>query len=99
VIRISITAEAFDAGAKTLPLGTVAFEGQPNEKGERVIFPDDWQADKLAAMRRPGESYSDVILRLAATAMLPHRLHPAARRVQPESACIRPDAQARDHAL
>jgi hypothetical protein len=34
--RRSITHAAFDCIAKTLPLGTVAFEGQLNEKGERV---------------------------------------------------------------
>jgi hypothetical protein len=64
VIKLAISQAAFDAIANTLPLGTVAFEGQPNEKGERVIFLDDREADKLAAMRQPGESYSDVIMRL-----------------------------------
>jgi hypothetical protein len=59
MIRISITASAFDAIAATLP-STVLFEREPDDKGERQIL------DRLRAMRGPGESYSDVILRLAA---------------------------------
>jgi hypothetical protein len=43
----------------------VAYEGQPNEKGECIIFLDDRMADRLSAMRGPGESYSEVIIRLA----------------------------------
>jgi hypothetical protein len=53
VIRIAITKAAFDAIAKTLPLGSVAFEGQPNESGERIIFLDDRMTDRLGAMRQP----------------------------------------------
>jgi hypothetical protein len=34
MIRISITASAFDAIAATLP-GTVLFEREPDDKGER----------------------------------------------------------------
>jgi hypothetical protein len=33
-------------------------------KGERLIWLEDATADRLATMRGPGESYSDVILRL-----------------------------------
>ena len=42
----------------------VGFERQPNEKGERLVWLEAAVVDKLAAMRGPGESYSDVILRL-----------------------------------
>jgi predicted CopG family antitoxin len=34
------------------------------KKGERLIWVETAVADKLAAMRGPGESHSDVILRL-----------------------------------
>ena len=37
----------------------------PNQHGERLIWLEDAMADRLAAMRGPGESHSDVILRLA----------------------------------
>jgi hypothetical protein len=66
MIRIDISEEAFEAVAKTLPVGTVIFEPKVTAKGERYIWLDDRMADRLAAMREPGESYSDVILRLAA---------------------------------
>jgi hypothetical protein len=66
MIRIAITAEAFEAIARTLPLGSVAYEAKADQRGERLIWIDDRQADKLGAMRGPGESYSDVILRLVA---------------------------------
>jgi hypothetical protein len=64
MIRIAITPAAFEAIAATLPLGSVGYEPQPNPKGERLIWLDSAVVDRLAALRGPGESYSDVILRL-----------------------------------
>ena len=65
MIRIAISAEAFDAIAATLPLGSVSFENGVNEHGERYVWLPPNVVDRLKAQRRPGESYSDVILRLA----------------------------------
>jgi hypothetical protein len=65
MIRIAITAAAFDALAATLPLGSVAVEPK-NERGEREIWLEPHIVDKLRHPRGAGESYSDVILRLAA---------------------------------
>jgi predicted CopG family antitoxin len=62
--RIAITVEAYQALVATLPLGSVAYEPEPNAKGERVIWLEEVWLSKLNAMRKPGESYSDVILRL-----------------------------------
>jgi hypothetical protein len=56
MIRIAITTAAFDALAATLPLGSVAPEPELSPQGERLIW-----LEKLAALRGPGESYSDVI--------------------------------------
>jgi hypothetical protein len=64
--RIAISQAAFDAIAKTLALGDVGYENAVNEKGERLIWLDPRVVDRLRAMRGPGESYSDVILRIAA---------------------------------
>ena len=64
MIRIAITSEAFDAVCATLPLGSLGFEPEPNEKGERLIWIERAVVDRLMALRGPGESYSDVILRL-----------------------------------
>jgi hypothetical protein len=68
MVRIAISQAAFDAIAKTLPLGSVGYENATNEKGERLIWLDRAVVDRLRAMRGPAESYSDVILRLAAEA-------------------------------
>ena len=55
----------FDAIAATLPLGSVAYEAEANERGERLIWLEAAMVDRLGAMRGPDESYSDVILRIA----------------------------------
>ncbi len=64
MVRIGITDAAFEAIAATLPLGSVGFEPEPNAEGERQIWLDAAVVDRLSAMRLPGETYSDVILRL-----------------------------------
>jgi hypothetical protein len=66
MVRIAITQAAFEAIAKTLLFGSVGYENKVNEKGERLIWLDPGVVDRLLSLRGPGESYSDVILRLAA---------------------------------
>src|SRR5262245_33497639 len=65
-IRIAITPAAFEAIERTLALGAVAAEPQLNERGERLIWLEQRRPDKLNSIRRPGESYSQAIIRLAA---------------------------------
>jgi hypothetical protein len=38
MIRIAISPAAFDAVCATLPVGSVAVEAEPNERGERLIW-------------------------------------------------------------
>jgi hypothetical protein len=65
VIRIAISAAAFDAIARTMPIGSVGFENQADAEGNRLIWlPHDVLA-KLHALRGRGQSYSGVILRVA----------------------------------
>jgi hypothetical protein len=64
MIRIAISQAAFEAIAATLSLGSVGFENATNERGERPIWLDHSVVARLRAMRGPGESYSDVILRV-----------------------------------
>jgi hypothetical protein len=64
VIRITITAAAFEAIAATLP-SNVGYERQRALNGDYHIWLELRYVDRLRAMRVPGESYSDVILRLA----------------------------------
>ena len=66
MIRIAISQTAFDAIAATLPLGSVSYENHVNERGERYVWLPPDVVNRLKAQRRPGESYSDVILRIAA---------------------------------
>ena len=68
MIRIAITQAAFEAICATLPLGSVGYENETTERGERLIWLDHGVVNRLKAMRGPGESYSDVIIRLAAAA-------------------------------
>jgi hypothetical protein len=60
-----IRIEAFDAIASALPFGSVGYENQINERSERLIWLEANMVNRLRAMRGPGESFSDVILRLA----------------------------------
>jgi hypothetical protein len=64
MIRITITTAAFEAIKATLPVGSVAVESEANEQGERLIWLEERWLSKLDAMRRPGDSYSEAILRL-----------------------------------
>jgi hypothetical protein len=66
MILIAITEAAFEAIARTLPLGSVAVEPAVEEGDLRHIWLEARWLDRLKSYRGPGESYSDVILRLAA---------------------------------
>jgi hypothetical protein len=63
MIPISITAEAFVAIAKSFPMGWRA-EGRLDGKGGYLLVLPRGVADLLRAIRQPGESFSDVILRV-----------------------------------
>ena len=66
MIRIAISQAAFDAIASTLALGSTGFENKTDEHGES---PDLASSRGGRPARAPcagvGESYSDVILRIA----------------------------------
>ena len=53
---MSITAAAFEAVSAMLP-GSVAFERDPGDNGERLIWLEPHILDKLRALRAPGENY------------------------------------------
>jgi hypothetical protein len=65
MIGIAITVEAFEAIARTLPVGSVGYEAGANEARRP---PDLARARDGGSARRdagPKESYGDVILRIA----------------------------------
>ena len=65
MIRIAISIEAFEAIARTLPVGSVGYEVDADEHSQRAVWLEEVWVDRLGAMRGSGESLSDVILRLA----------------------------------
>ena len=65
MIRIAITQAAFEAIARALPVGSVAYEPAVEEGDLRYIWLEARWLDRLKSYRGQGESYSDVILRLA----------------------------------
>ena len=64
MIPISITAEAMVAIAKSFPMGWRAEDSVDGKGGCLLILPRA-VADLLRAIRQPGESFSDVILKVA----------------------------------
>lgn len=65
MIRIAINKQARDAIAATLDKGREVADLQELEDGRYWVWLNPGLADALADLRRPGESYSDVILRIA----------------------------------
>ena len=66
MVRIAISEAAFEALPAT-PLPVVAHEQEINNLGPRYAWISRDVLDRLDALRGDGESYSDVILRLAET--------------------------------
>jgi hypothetical protein len=66
MLRIAISTAALDAIDRTMPFGSVNFEAGVDANGERYIWLPRAVVDRLRFLREPGESFSDVILRLAA---------------------------------
>jgi hypothetical protein len=64
MIRVALTDEAYDAIASTLPKGAARWPMQ-RDGDQCFIQVEAAVVDSMRAMRRPGESYSEVILRLA----------------------------------
>jgi hypothetical protein len=62
LIRIAITAAAYDAIAAALPLGSVGYEAKRTDQGEVLMCA---RLDRLDALRQPGGELSAVILCMA----------------------------------
>jgi hypothetical protein len=66
MVRIAITQAAFDAIASTLPLGSVGYEAEATERGERLIWLEAAMVDRLGRHARAGGDLRHAILRLVA---------------------------------
>ncbi len=62
MICVALTDAAFDAIASTLPKGAARWLMQ-RDRVQCFIQVESAVVDRMRAMRRPGESYSQVILR------------------------------------
>jgi hypothetical protein len=66
MIRIAISAAAFEAIKATLPVGSAAYEPQRTPQGGYFIWVERSWLNKLEALRQPGEGLSETIIRLVA---------------------------------
>jgi hypothetical protein len=66
MIRVALTGAAYYAIASTRPKGAARWPMQ-RDRGQCFIQVEAAVVDRMRAMRRPGESYSQVILRLVET--------------------------------
>jgi hypothetical protein len=60
--RIAVSYRAIKA---TLPPGSVVYPFERNARGQYLLRLSEAEANRLAALRRRGESYSDAVIRLA----------------------------------
>jgi hypothetical protein len=65
MIGITVAAEAYSAIKATLPADTQTWPTRPGDLGDVVIWPDQAVLDRIEGMRGPGESCSDMIIRVA----------------------------------
>ena len=63
MIRVALTDAAYDAIASALPKGAARLPMQP-DRGQCFIQVEAAVVDRMRSMRRSGESYSNVLLRL-----------------------------------
>ena len=54
MVRTVISVEAFEAIARTLPVGSVGYENEVNERGEKLISLDRAVIDWLRSRRGAG---------------------------------------------
>ena len=65
MVRIAITAEAFEAIAATLPSGNVLYERERTAQGGYLVWLDESVVNNLESLRGPrDEDLSAVIVRL-----------------------------------
>ena len=65
MIRIAVSARAYRAIRATLPEGRVVCPPERDSKGRYLLCLTEPETNRLAALRRRGESYSDAIIRMA----------------------------------
>jgi hypothetical protein len=65
VHRIAVSPRAYRAIKATLPAGSVVYPPERNDRGQYLLWLSEAEANRLAALRRYGESYSNAVIRMA----------------------------------
>ncbi len=65
MIRVAVSARAYRAIKAALPAGSVVYPPERNDRGQYLLWLTKAEANRLAALRRGGESYSGAVIRLA----------------------------------
>ena len=65
MIRIAVSPRAYRAIKASLPTGSVVYPPERNAKGQYLLWLTETEANRLAALRRRGESNSEAVIRLA----------------------------------
>jgi hypothetical protein len=65
LIRIAVSPRAYRAIKATLPAGSVVYPPERNGRGEYLLWLTEAESNRLGALRRYGESYSDAVIRMA----------------------------------
>jgi hypothetical protein len=63
--RIAVSPRAYRAIKASLPPGSKVYPPERNAKGQYLLWLTQAEANRLAALRQPWESYSDAVIRLA----------------------------------
>ena len=65
MIRIAVSPRAYRAIKASLPAGSVVYPPERNDRGQYLLWLSEAEANRLATLRRYGESYSEAVIRLA----------------------------------
>jgi hypothetical protein len=68
MIRIAVSPRAYRAIKGTLPAGSTVYPPERNARGQYLLWLTEAEASRLSAIRKPWESVSAAVIRLAKTA-------------------------------
>jgi hypothetical protein len=65
MIRVAVSPRAYRAIKGTLPEGSFVYPPERNARGQYLLMLTEAEAHRLSAIRQPGESVSEAVIRLA----------------------------------
>ncbi len=65
MVQHRVSARAYRAIKATLPVGSVVYPPERNDRGQYLLWLTEAEANRIGALRRRGESYGDAVIRLA----------------------------------